>query len=89
MIALVGYTGFVGSNIYLKARNRIEGVFNSQNVEKAYGLEPDVLIYAGLRAEKYLANNAPDRDLEQIIQAEENIKKIKKDGLYKYIFIFK
>lgn len=76
MIALVGYTGFVGSNIYLKARNRIEGVFNSQNVEKAYGLEPDVLIYAGLRAEKYLANNAPDRDLEQIIQAEENIKKI-------------
>ena len=46
MIALVGYTGFVGSNIYLKARNRIEGVFNSQNVEKAYGLEPDVLIYA-------------------------------------------
>lgn len=76
MIALVGYTGFVGSNIYSRARNRIEGVFNSQNIEKAYGLEPEVLIYAGLRAEKYLANSAPERDLEMILQAEENIKKI-------------
>ena len=76
MVALVGYTGFVGSNIYLKARNRIDGVFNSQNIEKAYGLEPEVLIYAGLRAEKYLANNAPEQDLELILQAEENIRKI-------------
>lgn len=76
MIALVGYTGFVGSNIYSKARNRIDGVFNSQNIEKAYGLEPEVLIYAGLRAEKYLANSAPEEDLELILQAEENIRKI-------------
>ena len=76
MIALVGYTGFVGSNIYSRARNRIDGVFNSQNIEKAYGLEPEVLIYAGLRAEKYLANNAPEQDLELILQAEENIRKI-------------
>lgn len=76
MIALVGYTGFVGSNIYLKARNRIEGVFNSQNVRKAYGLDPELLIYAGLRAEKYLANSAPERDMEQILQAEKNIRKI-------------
>lgn len=76
MIALVGYTGFVGSNIYSQARNRIDGVFNSQNIEKAYGLEPEVLIYAGVRAEKYLANNAPEEDLEQILQAEENIRNI-------------
>lgn len=76
MVALVGYTGFVGSNIYSRARNRIDGVFNSQNIEKAYGLEPEVLIYAGLRAEKYLANSAPECDLELILQAEENIRKI-------------
>lgn len=76
MVALVGYTGFVGSNLYSRARNRIKGVYNSQNVEKAYGLEPEVLIYAGLRAEKYLANSAPDRDLEQVLDAEKNIKEI-------------
>ncbi len=76
MVALVGYSGFVGSNLYARARNRIKGVYNSQNVEKAYGLEPEVLIYAGVRAEKYLANSAPDRDLEMILEAEKNIKAI-------------
>lgn len=76
MVALVGYTGFVGSNLYARARNRIKGVYNSQNIEKAYGLEPEVLIYAGVRAEKYLANSAPDRDLEMILEAEKNIKEI-------------
>lgn len=76
MVALVGYTGFVGSNLYSRARNRIKGVYNSQNIEKAYGLEPEVLIYAGLRAEKYLANSAPDRDLELVLEAEKNIRAI-------------
>ena len=32
MVALVGYSGFVGSNLYSRARNRIKGVFNSQNI---------------------------------------------------------
>lgn len=76
MVALVGYTGFVGSNLYARARNRIKGVYNSQNVEKAYGLEPEVLIYAGVRAEKYLANSAPDQDMELILEAEKNIRAI-------------
>lgn len=74
MVALVGYTGFVGSNIYEKGQ--IDKVYNSKNIEEAYGLNPDLLIYAGLRAEKYLANNAPDKDMELIYEAEENIRKI-------------
>ena len=72
--ALVGYTGFVGSNIY--ASGEIDAAYNSKNIEEAYGTDPDLLIYAGLRAEKYLANNAPDKDMELILQAEENITKI-------------
>lgn len=72
--ALVGYTGFVGSNIY--AAGECDAVYNSKNIEEAYGTCPDLLIYAGLRAEKYLANNAPDKDMELILQAEENIRKI-------------
>ncbi len=43
----------------------------------AYGTAPDLLIYAGLRAEKYLANHAPEKELELIMQAEENKAKIK------------
>ncbi len=76
MIALVGYTGFVGSNIYAGADGKIDAVYNSKNIEEAYGTEPDLLIYAGLRAEKYLANNDPEKDMELIKQAEENITKI-------------
>ena len=72
--ALVGYTGFVGSNIY--AAGKIDAAYNSKNIETAYGTNPDLLIYAGLRAEKYLANHAPEQDRARILQAEENIKKI-------------
>lgn len=87
--ALVGYTGFVGSNIY--AAGKIDAAYNSKNIEEAYGTCPDLLIYAGLRAEKYLANNAPEKDMELIRQAEENIIKInpKKLVLISTIDVFK
>ena len=87
--ALVGYTGFVGSNIY--AAGKIDAAYNSKNIEEAYGTNPDLLIYAGLRAEKYLANKAPEKDMELIIQAEDNITKInpKKLVLISTIDVFK
>lgn len=87
--ALVGYTGFVGSNI--AASGDFDALYNSTNIEEAYGTCPDLLIYAGLRAEKYLANNAPDKDMELIVQAEENIRKInpKKLILISTIDVFK
>lgn len=91
MKALVGYTGFVGSNIYEAAGNEIDAVYNSKNIKEAYGTNPDLLIYAGLRAEKYLANNAPEKDMELIHQAEKNIEKIgsKKLVLISTIDVFK
>lgn len=76
MIALVGYTGFVGSNIYKNSNGEIEKVYNSKNIEEAYGLCPDLLIYAGVRAEKYLANKSPEKDMEVILEAQNNISKI-------------
>ena len=89
MKALVGYTGFVGSNIY--AAGSWDKVYNSKNIEEAYGTNPDLLVYAGLRAEKYLANNAPEKDMDLILQAEENIEKInpKKLVLISTIDVFK
>ncbi len=79
MTALVGYTGFVGSNIY--AAGRVDKAYNSKNIEEAYGTKPELLIYAGLRAEKYLANNAPEKDMELIYQAEDNILRIDPEKL--------
>lgn len=89
MKALVGYTGFVGSNIY--ASGNFDAVYNSANIEEAFGTEPELLIFAGLRAEKYLANEAPEKDMELVIQAGENITKInpKKLVLISTIDVFK
>ena len=89
--ALVGYTGFVGSNIYASAGDEIHGLYNSKNIKEAYGTKPELLIYAGLRAEKYLANQAPEKDRELIVQAQENIQKIapQKLALISTIDVFK
>ena len=73
MKALVGYTGFVGSNIYASAGREIGAVYNSKNINDAYGTKPDLLIYAGMRGTKYLANHDPAGDRELTARAEENI----------------
>lgn len=72
--ALVGYTGFVGSN--LNAYGDFQNVYNTKNINEAFGLKPDILVYAGLRAEKYIANKFPERDFDTIQGAIQNIKKI-------------
>ena len=77
--SLVGYTGFVGSN--LLQSHDFTYKFNTKNIEHAFGTKPDLLIYAGLRAEKFLANNDPEQDLKSIEQAFENIKKIQPQKL--------
>ena len=91
MIGLVGYTGFVGSNIYDCSKGNIDSVYNSKNIKDSFGTNPDLLIYSGLRAEKYLANNKPEKDLESILQAEDNISRInpKKLVLISTIDVFK
>jgi len=72
--ALVGYTGFVGSNIY--DQEQFDFIFNSKNINEAFGLNPDLLIYSGVPAEKFYANQNPDKDFEIIQNAIENIKNI-------------
>ena len=76
MTALVGYTGFVGSNIFAAAGSEIDAVYNSKNIREADGTQPDLFIYAGLRAEKYLANTNPEADMALIEEAKENIRRI-------------
>lgn len=71
---LVGYTGFVGSNI--AANHDFTWKINSKNKEEAFGKEPDLLVYAGLRAEKFLANKDPEADMAMIMEAMEQMKKI-------------
>lgn len=74
MEALVGYTGFVGSN--LASEHGFDALFNSSNIGEAYGLKPDLLIYAGVRSEKFVADKFPEKDYEGIKAAMQNIEKI-------------
>lgn len=76
---LVGYTGFVGSN--LANSHNFSGLFNSKNIADAFGKNPDLLIYAGIPARKFYANQNPEEDLKIIENAMENIKKINPKNL--------
>lgn len=87
--SLVGYTGFVGSN--LSESFKFDNLYNSKNIEEAFGTNPDLLIYAGIRAEKFLANKFPQKDMEVIENAKNIIKKInpKKIVLISTIDVYK
>jgi hypothetical protein len=72
--AIVGYTGFVGSNI--SNSFSFDGLYNSKNIEEAFGTNPDLLIYCGIPAQKFIANSDGEADLKIINNVIENIKKI-------------
>lgn len=71
---LVGSTGFVGGNLLREMQ--FDLAVHRTDIEKAYGLHPNLLIYAGLPAAKFLANKAPEQDKQAVLAAEKNIKKI-------------
>lgn len=77
--ALVGYTGFVGSN--LASEYNFTDLYNTKNIEKAYETNPELLVYAGVRAEKFLANQNQEADLKIIENAFLNIQKIHPEKL--------
>jgi nucleoside-diphosphate-sugar epimerase len=57
---LIGHTGFVGSN--LARLTHFDSCYNSANIESISGEEFDLLVCAGVRAEKWIANGNPDQD---------------------------
>lgn len=64
---LVGSTGFVGGN--LAASHAFDGAYHSTDIEGAFGVRPELLVYAGLPAAKYLANTDPAGDLAVVERA--------------------
>ncbi len=71
---LIGNTGFVGSNLINS--HKFSHTFNSSNISSAFGQNPDLLIYSGVKAEKFIANNNPTYDKKHIGDSINNIKKI-------------
>lgn len=62
--ALIGHTGFVGSN--LKRQKDFTHFYNSRNFGELKGERFDEVVCAGVSAVKWLANKEPQRDWEGI-----------------------
>ena len=73
-IALVGNTGFVGSNLCIS--KKFDFVANSKNVGDLYNVHPDVLVYAGVTGTKWYANCHSEEDYAIIEGAKKNIELI-------------
>lgn len=64
MDALIGHTGFVGGN--LAKCHAFQALFNSANIDQAKHQAFDLLICAGVRAEKWIANRDGQKDRSDI-----------------------
>ena len=62
--ALIGHTGFVGSNLKKKFLNF--NLYNSKNIHKIKKKKFNKIIFCGLPAEKWKANKYPNKDLRNI-----------------------
>lgn len=69
--ALIGYTGFVGSN--LAAQGHFDALYNSRNIEEIRGESFDEIVCAGISAVKWWANNNPEEDLLGVRRLLDNL----------------
>lgn len=73
--ALIGYTGFVGSNIL--SQHHFEDLYNSQNIEESANKEYDLIVCAAAPGAKWKANQNPVEDRNSIQKLIRAIKKIR------------
>ncbi len=72
--ALVGYTGFVGGN--LCAQHTFDELYDVTNIADGYDRPHSLVVYAGVPAEKFLANTDPAADLAVVEAAKENLRRL-------------
>lgn len=87
--ALIGYTGFVGGNI--NSQHVFDDVYNSRNIADIEGQEYDLVVSAANRAEMWRINQEPEKDLAEIDEFIDHIKKadIKKLVLISTVGVYK
>ncbi|MFC1549270.1 hypothetical protein ACFL4R_00130 [Nitrospirota bacterium] len=73
--ALIGYTGFVGSN--LSNQRSFDRLYNSRNFRELEGEVFDEIICAGVSAIKWQANKEPEKDKAKIKELSEVLKTVK------------
>ncbi|MDG0811820.1 NAD-dependent epimerase/dehydratase family protein [Cohnella rhizosphaerae] len=82
MDALIGYSGFVGSN--LMRQRKFDQFYRSTNIEEIEEKEFDTVICAGVSAVKWKANREPEEDWRSI---ENLVNHLKKMSCQKFILV--
>ena len=77
MNAIIGYTGFVGSNLIEKMK--FDYKFNTININDITDHEYDLVICASIPSSKWAANKNPKNDLDNIIELTNALKNVKCD----------
>ena len=75
--ALIGHTGFVGSNLAEQFAFRY--LFNSKNISEIKNRRFDLVVCAGISAMKWIANKKPAEDWSQIRVLLENLESVTAD----------
>ena len=75
MDALIGYTGFVGSNV--AKQYSFDEKYNSSNIHEIQNKEFNLIVCAGVSGTKWLANKYPKEDLRKINKLLDNLSKVK------------
>lgn len=73
--ALIGFSGFVGGTL-LKQKN-FDALYRSTNMHTIDGEEFDIVVSAGARAKKWIANSAPEADRQNIEALIAHLRTIK------------
>lgn len=73
--ALIGYTGFVGSN--LLTQMKFDDLYNSKNINEIKNKEYDVIYCAGAPAAKWIANQKPTEDLQIVCSLLDALREVK------------
>jgi nucleoside-diphosphate-sugar epimerase len=73
--ALIGYTGFVGGNIY--NQGEFADAYNTSNINDIDGQEYDLVVSAATYAEMWRINQDPEGDLAQINGLIDHLKTVK------------
>jgi nucleoside-diphosphate-sugar epimerase len=74
-IALIGYSGFIGSN--LKKLYKSQFNYNSKNIFKIKNKKFDLVLCAGTPSKRWIANKKPKEDLQNIKKLTKALKDIK------------
>lgn len=72
--ALIGYSGFVGSNIL--SQHKFENLYDIKNIEDIKGEEFNLVVCAAAPGIKWLANKKPEEDYNSIKRLMDNLKKV-------------